>query len=79
MEAQDILNEWSRGHPIRPEMIPGLTKLVEISFKAGKQVGIEEVVEWVNRRQKLGYLSHCGFDLLWEDQCKAWGIKDEDE
>ena len=45
-------------------------------MEKAKKVGIREVVEWVNERQKLGYLSpHCGFGLLWQAKLKEWGIE----
>ena len=45
MEAKELLKEWSKGHSIKDEMVPGLLKLAEISFKAGKE---EEQKSWTN-------------------------------
>ena len=48
-----------------------IQEAMEASFKAG----IKEVVEWINARNKLGYLSHCGFELAWKSKLKEWDIE----
>ena len=51
----------------------------EISFKAGKQVGLEEVVEWVKYvglkgNDPLGRLLIGGRE--WQAKLKSWNISD---
>ena len=55
---------------------PKIEDVVEISFKAGRQKGIEEVVEYLNLKREGGY-NFC-VKISWDEwnaKLKEWGVE----
>lgn len=48
------------------------TKAFNTGFKAGKQEGRKEVVEWINKN--IWFIKKTEADSEWQQQLKEWGL-----
>jgi len=42
------------------------------AVEQARKEGMKEVVDWIDARMKHGYISHLGFEYLWQAKLKEW-------
>ena len=78
METEDTVMSPELQTFYKENQLAGLEWQAEISYKAGKQVGINDVVDWLKLHQAEStkeFVVYCMGKEGWQVKLKEWGVE----